>query len=353
MENNIEKRDADVIDLRVVFKKVLAKKKVFFITLPIVFVLSCAIILCVPKYYTTSTMLAPEMGGDFEGGTLGSLASSFGFDLGMGQSMDAISPLLYPDLMEDNAFVANLFKIEVESADGEIKTNYYDYLAKHQKHPWWTKAIGGIKRAILPKEESKAKLSKGKFDPYMMSKQQSDVAGAIRSDVTITTDKKTGVITIGVKAQDPLICKTVADSIKNRLQLFITDYRTNKARVDLEYYTKLAKDAKKDYEEARRKYGSYADANTDVILESYKAKQTDMENDMQLKYNTYTTLNTQLQAAKAKVQERTPAFTVIKGADVPIKPTGPKRMLFVLGMCILAFFGTALFLVRKDMHFVF
>ena len=73
MENNIEKRDADVIDLRVVFKKVLAKKKVFFITLPIVFVLSCAIIVCVPKYYTTSTMLAPEMGGDFEGGTLGSL----------------------------------------------------------------------------------------------------------------------------------------------------------------------------------------------------------------------------------------------------------------------------------------
>ena len=52
MENNIEKRDADVIDLRVVFKKVLAKKKVFFITLPIVFVLSCAIIVCVPKYYT-------------------------------------------------------------------------------------------------------------------------------------------------------------------------------------------------------------------------------------------------------------------------------------------------------------
>ena len=33
MENNIEKRDADVIDLRVVFKKVLAKKKVFFMKL--------------------------------------------------------------------------------------------------------------------------------------------------------------------------------------------------------------------------------------------------------------------------------------------------------------------------------
>ena len=108
----------------------------------------------------------------------------------------------------------------------------------------------------------------------------------------------------------------------------------------------MAKDAKKDYEEARRKYGSYADANTDVILESYKAKQTDMENDMQLKYNTYTTLNTQLQAAKAKVQERTPAFTVIKGADVPIKPAGPKRMLFVIGMCFLTMIVLCLYSIK-------
>ena len=36
---------------------------------------------------------------------LGSIASSFGFDLGEMQSSDAINPLLYPDLMDDNAFV--------------------------------------------------------------------------------------------------------------------------------------------------------------------------------------------------------------------------------------------------------
>ena len=65
-----------------------------------------------------------------------------------------------------------------------------------------------------------------------------------------------------------------------------------------------------------------------------------MENDMQLKFNAYSTINTQLQAAKAKVQERTPAFTTLKGAAVPIKPAGPKRMLFVFLMLILTFMGT-------------
>ena len=67
---------------------------------------------------------------------------------------------------------------------------------------------------------------------------------------------------------------------------------------------------------------------------------------MQLKYNTYTTLMTQYQAAKAKVQERTPAFTVVKGAAVPIKPAGPKRMIFVIGMCMLATIITCLWLIR-------
>jgi uncharacterized protein involved in exopolysaccharide biosynthesis len=92
-----------------------------------------------------------------------------------------------------------------------------------------------------------------------------------------------------------------------------------------------------------------ADASTNITLRSVELKLEDIENDMQLKLNAYTTLNNQLQAAKAKVQEHTPAFTVIKGASVPIKPAGPKRMFFVLGMLILSVIVVSVYLVRKDL----
>lgn len=98
-------------------------------------------------------------------------------------------------------------------------------------------------------------------------------------------------------------------------------------------------------------YGAYSDANTDVILASMKSKQEDLENDMQLKFNAYNAMMTQYQAAKAKVQERTPAFTVVKGAAVPIKAAKPKRMLFVLGMLVLSFFITTFGIIRKELHF--
>ena len=341
-----EKKEMEVIDLRVIFKKIWSRRKLFYKVLPITFVLSCAYILCIPRYYTSSLSLAPEIGGSAGmGGTLGSLASSFGIDLGSMETTDAINPLLYPDLMDDNGFVVGLFDISVKSQDDEIDCTYYDYLAKYQKRAFWSYGISWVKKLFTPKEK---KGKGGKLNPYNLTKRQDDICGAIRKNINISVDKKTAVISISVQAQDALISKTLADSVKERLQTFITNYRTNKSRIDEKHYKKLMDEAKADYENARRLYGSYADANTDVMLESFRAKQNDLENDMQLKYNTYTTLMAQYQAAKAKVQERTPAFTLVKGATVPIKPTGPKRMIFVIGMLFLASLITALYILKND-----
>ena len=350
MEDN--KKNNEVIDLRVIFKKILANKKLYIKVLPIVFVLSCAYILRIPRTYTSSLSLAPEMNNSSSlGGTIGSLASSFGFDLGSMETSDAINPMLYPDLMEDNGFIVGLFDIKVVSADGEIKCNYYDYLTKHQDEPFWSKGIGSIKNLFAEKETPIKGSSKS--SPYMLSKKQDGIVEGIRKDITISIDKKTAVITITAQAQDPLICKTLADSVKERLQVFITNYRTSKSRIDEEYYKNLATEAKHEYEKARQLYGSYADANTDLQLASLRSKQEDLENDMQLKYNAYSTMMTQYQAAKAKVQERTPAFTIVKGAAVPVKASGPKRMIFVLSMLFLAFIATTLYIAKEELKDLF
>ena len=118
----------------------------------------------------------------------------------------------------------------------------------------------------------------------------------------------------------------------------------------MNYYKELTAKAKHTYEKARQAYGSYADANMEIMLESFKSKKDDLENDMQLKFNAYSTLNTQLQAAIAKVQEKTPVFTVVTNATVPLKPAGPKRMMFVAGMLFLAFIITTVY-VSRDLIF--
>lgn len=331
------------VNYKLVLQEIWKRRKLYFIGLPIVLILSCLFIISIPRTYSSETKMAPEVDSPNSGSTLGSLASSFGFDLSEIQSSDAITPLLYPQLTDDNGFISELFGIKVINKKGDIKTDLYTYYKKYQQYSWWSKMIGAITDLF---KSNKSTITSGKFDPYIPSKNDEEIMSAIRNSINISVDKKTGVITIKSKAQDALVCKIIADSVRGHLQQYITRYRTNKARKDYAYYKSLTEEAKAQYEKARRLYGGYADANSDVILESFRSKQADLENDMQLKYNTYSTLNTQLQAAKAKIQEKTPAFTLIQGAAVPIKASEPKRMLFVLGTMIFAFILISIYVLK-------
>ena len=338
---------SEVIDLRIVFKKIMERKRLFLKVLPVVFVLSCLYIICIPRTYITDCRLAPEAVGSVGGGALGSLASSVGIDLTQIETNDAITPMLYPDLMDDNKFVVSLFNIDVTKSDGSLNTTYYNYLREHQAYPWWTKGIVWVKNLFKSDDRQDAfNAQEGEQSAYILAKADDDVANAIRSKVNLGVDKKTGVISILVEDQDPLICKTIADSVSAHLQQFITEYRTNKARVDLEYYEQLTANAKDEYDKLRRQYNAFVDANKNIILQSYKSKQQDMESELALKFQTYTTLTTMYQQALGKVQERTPAFTILKGAEMPLKAAKPKRMIFVIGMVFCAAFAICVYSLK-------
>lgn len=344
-----ENKTAVQVDYRKVFSEIWKRKKIYFIVVPTIIVLSSLYIICIPRTYTTDTEIIPETSNDaMTGGssTLSSLASTFGFDMSAMKSEDAITPLMYPDLMNDNGFIIQMLKIKVSNSENTLHTDYFTYLYKHQKAPWWEKMINSIKYMMSSKNKEEAKDYNIK-DPYHISRKQNKLVEKVRQNVSIKVDKKTGSITIGVTDQDPLICKTVADSVRGQLERFIINYRTKKVREDYEYYKKLTEEAHKDYQKQRQLYGSFADADEEVILESYRQKQEELENEMQLKYNTYTTMSHQMEAARAKVLAKTPAFTLVKGAAVPVKPDGPKRLFFVLVWTILAFIGTSLYVLRN------
>ena len=347
-----ENNKKDVIDLIDVYRQLKARKRVFFIVLPLVFVLSCVWILPQPRYYSCSVKLAPETTGEDVAGNLSSIASQFGVNLG-GASQDAIYPLLYPELVESNEFIIGLLGIQVKTADGQTSTDYYTYMTKKQKQNPLTAPFRSAKSAVqkwLSSDDGYAgRKQGGRVDAFMMSKKDFDLVSELKNKIVCDVDKKTEVISITVQDQDPLVCATMADSVRDHLQRFITSYRTNKARIDVEHYRTLAAEAKRAYDKSVRVYSAYCDANQDVTLQSFISKRDELENEMQLKFNTYSAMRTQLEAMNAKLQEKTPAFTTLQNATVPVKPAGPKRMIFVIGMCLFATFVTALWLSRKSL----
>lgn len=340
------------VDFGKIFKDLLKYKRLYAIVLPCAFVLAAFYALCLPNYYNCTVKLSPELSGSKSTSSLASLASSFGFNLGSagGAGTEALFPTLYPDLMNSVDFKTSLFPIPVtiegdkEKGDKDITMSYYDYMKDAQKAPWWSKA----KKAFFSLFTSAAPEPVEGVDPFRLTKEQSAIVQAIDKNIVCDVDKKTMVITINVTDQNPVICATMADSVKTRLQNFITDYRTSKARVDLEYNKKIAAETKARYDKARRLYAEFSDANQDIILESVRQRQTELENEMQLQYNAYTQVAAQLLAAEAKVQEDTPAFTTLQSATVPVKKTGPKRAQICLIFLFLAFLATTAYILYKE-----
>ena len=122
-----EKKTLKVIDLKKVIKEIWTEKRLLYKTLSIAFFLASIYIFSLPRFYTTDTKLAPELENSLGKGSLSSIASSLGLNIGEMQTTDAITPLLYPDLMEDNGFITSLFNVKVKSKSGNINTTYYNY----------------------------------------------------------------------------------------------------------------------------------------------------------------------------------------------------------------------------------
>lgn len=345
--------DKPVIDLGHILNVIKKRKRLFYITTLIAIIFGVIVAFSMPLGFTSTVKLAPESGRSGLGGELNSLASLVGVNLGSGnKTNDAFYPIMYPDICASNDFVIPLWNMHVSTADHSLTTTLYDYLAHHQKSTWWFKGLYWLTHLFSKEDEAEqggpSSDPSTNVDPFHLNKEQDHVAGAIKNMIKCAIDKKTDVISITVTAQDPLVAATVADSVQHALQAFITDYRTTKARQDLEYMEKLFDEARTEYEQARLRYTSYADSNNELILESYKAKQDDLENDMQLRYNIYSQMAQRLELAKAKVQEETPAFSVIQSATVPLKKSKPKRSIIVLAMMILSFMGTLLWAMIKD-----
>lgn len=329
-KHNTTPQKSKEIDIIGIVNKVLKEKKLLLFFTGVAAVVGLIVALNTPKSYTSNVVLAPEISGAGSmADNLSDLASMVGVNLSSkGAAVDAIYPEIYPDVMASSDFIIKLFDVKVRQQKDPTQKTYYAHLTQDAKIPFWDYPMIWLSLWLQKSDQTGAK---GKaINPFQLTKDQFGVCSMIRSNISCSVDKKTSVITISVKDFDPMVAAIIADTLQSRLQQYITLYRTKKARNDLAYTQQLFSEAKANYVKARERYSSYADANEDLVLESFKAKRDEMENDMQLRYNMYSQLAQQLQMAKAKVQERTPAYNIIQGASVPLRASSTPRLYILL-----------------------
>lgn len=329
------------IDWMEILRKIIAIRKTLYKAAGVGVVLGIIIALSIPKQYTVTVTLSPEMGGDKAGGGLASLASSFLGGAATSNSPDALNATLAPDIVTSTPFILELFNTRVQTLDNELDTTLVTYL-EEEKSSWFSyiakapgMAIGAIKALFTEKPDSATTLN-----PFQLTEKEAAKVKGLRQSILAEVDKKTAMTTITVTLQDPKVTAIVADSVVGKLQQYIIDYRIKKAKEDCAYLEELYKERQQEYYEAQSKYAHYFDSNRNIAFQSVRAEQERLENDMNLAYQVYSQVAQQLQVARAKIQEEKPVFAVVEPATVPLEPSGISRKVIFLGIIFILVCGT-------------
>lgn len=329
------------IDLIGILRKIIGIRKTIYKAAGIGLVVGIIVAISIPKQYTVGVTLSPEMGGSKGGGLSGLAASFLGSGVSMNEGTDALNASLSADIVSSTPFLLELSTMKIPALEGETMTlNVY---LDEESSPWWSyviglpgMVIGGVKSLFTEEESESVPSDKANLGTIELSKKESEKIEALKKKILASVDKKTSMTTVSVTLQNPKVAAVVADSVVRKLQEYIIDYRTTKAKEDCLYLERLFKERQQEYYDAQKKYADYMDSHDNIILQSVRAEQERLQNDMSLAYQVYSQVANQLQVARAIVQEEKPVFAVVEPAVIPLYPSGTSRKIYVLAFIFLS-----------------
>lgn len=337
-ENYVDEKEIDLMELTM---KLWLRRKYIAKWCAIGAIVGLIIAFSIPREYTSSVKLAPEVSdGKSGGGSLSALASMAGFS-GSTSGADAVYPQLYPDVVGSIPFITDLFDVKVETKKQHEVFTVRQYLEDETRSPWWNVILGLPGKVIGLFKSSGEESENHEVDNFQLTSKEYSLVENLSNLISANVDQKTSVVTISVTMQDPLVAAILADTVVARLQEYVTDYRTNKARNDLQYAELLNEEARVNYYDAQQRYASYLDHNQGIAFRSAQTERERLENESSLAFTLYNQTAQQVQKARAKVQETTPVYAVISPATVPVKPVKPKKLMILIGFIFLAFVASS------------
>lgn len=344
MQENINKapyyEDEGEIDIVEIISKLWKKRSMIFKWCVAGAIVGLVIGFSIPKTYKSGVTLAPEMQQKTSSG-VSSIASMMGINLN--NSVDAISVEMFPDVVHSTPFIVELFDVPVtfERKDSIMTLPLVEYMKEYQKVPWWSyvvrfpfKVLGWCMDLLTPDEEETE--VDETLNPTNLPKKERGVVKFFAENIMVNVDKKSLKTKMELEMQDPLVVAAVMDAVVDNLKDYMSEYRTSKARQDVENLEVICQQRKVDYYKAQQAYASYLDANKNVILQSANAERQRLQQEMNLAYQVYSQVATQLEGARIQTEQAKPVFAIINPVTIPIKKAGPSKAKYLVIFTFLA-----------------
>ena len=180
--------------------------------------------------------------------------------------------------------------------------------------------------------------------------KEAHILNKLKSYIKVEVDKKTMFLTITCTLQNPVIAANLTSLVQNQLTRYIVNYRTEKVRKEMIFLTSRQDEARKRYDQALFTFSNYKDQNRNRFLNVAKTQEKKLQYEVDLAFNLYSSLTTQLSEAQIRVQKETPIFKVLEPARVPLSRTSPKRSLITIGAMFIGIFVSLVIVFFKSVN---
>lgn len=356
-ENSAFKVD---IDLTETLKVLWGRRSYILKVIAIFSVLGIAVAFTSPKRYETNSKLLPEVqnSGNLNIGGISGLAGLAGIDLGRGGS-NSLSPQLYSDVVKSVPFIVELLNEPIYYQELDTTISTYVFLRKFKKNSpvsyvmGYTIGLPGkIKSWMSPADEggvrSNADYLATDTVPLSFSKLDRKIINDFRNSISVNINTKTNVVDISVILHDKYASALMNKLIVDKLSAEITDYNLEKIRENLEFIEQRYQEAEEKYLSIQRRLAIFTNNNRDISSAVFQLRYQNLQNDLNLAFDVYKGLATQLEQVRIKEKEQTPIFTVIEPVNVPNTWSKPNRLMIIFVFILLGtIVGCALTLIKK------
>lgn len=336
----------DEIDLTELTRVIWSRRE-FILKVTGVFVFLGLIVAFTSKVeYEASCKLMPENQEGMRSGLggLSGLAGLAGINLDMGTT-GTLTPMLYPQIVQSIPFQLELINepILFQKLDSTMSSLIYfkeiDSPSLFGLIAEYTIGLPGkIKQLLL--DETLEIFPDNNNELIRLSKEDWELIERYRKRISVSVDDKTGVISLSTEMPDPYAAAKITDLVVKKLTEKITEYKIKKVRTNLEFIQERYKEAKKEYRQKQAQVANFMDRNKNLTSSLVQTEYQRLQNELNIAFEVYKGLATQLEQAKIKVKEETPVFTVLDPVKIPVSKSKPKRMTIILLSFFLGVFGS-------------
>jgi uncharacterized protein involved in exopolysaccharide biosynthesis len=342
--------DDDEIDLMELAKKIWAGRWTIIKITSVFIFLGVFWALFSAEEFESDALLMPEIQTEEAGGA-SQLLQRFGgaFGIGGGASIQAgtIPPQIYPQIVNSITFQLELLEQDLYFREYDVTTTWPDFLENHYSKPitaYITEytirlpftILGGVKSLFAPDEEDSLLSEDVLEEEYIsLSQEEFEIIKQLRERIAVSQDEETGLLTTRVKLQDARAAAEMNRFLINLLKEYVTEYRVEKARQNLEFAEQQKNEAEARFRETQMALAEFQDRNVSISTARAQTELERLQDEKNLALNVYQSLAQRVEEARLNLQEQTPIFSEVQPANVPTERSEPKRGMMVIVFTLL------------------